>query len=131
MPILVVSAVKRDRLVLGRTLRNSPWRLRFAGCRAEARESLLGYTVETVICAAVLPDGCWRDVAHEAAGLPVPPPVVVLAEDNGRPTLQEVLACGGHAVLTPVVESYDVLSTLRRTWLFWKQQHECMAGVAL
>ena len=83
--VLCISALDADHHSLGHLFSRTKWTLLQARSRDEALRLLRVEPVPVVVCDCSLPDGGWKDLLEEAAGLPDPPVVIVtsrLADDR-------------------------------------------------
>jgi DNA-binding response OmpR family regulator len=120
---LVVLAVTRSEADL-KDLRSiadrSGWELTGTPDCEVALSILTRLPVPVVLCDRDLPGRDWRE-SVKCLLSPVAPPCVILTSSvNDSYLWQEVVQTGGYDVLVKPFHEEQVVSTVRRAWIFWK-----------
>lgn len=117
-PVTVLTVAARGDLArLDSILGHSRWTLLGAATLTEARALLRRLPSVVLICEAVLPDGTWRDLLQYTLHLPVPPPVIVTADQADDYLWMEVLNGGGYNVLGKPFSEQEVYRMVSTAWL--------------
>ncbi len=117
-PVTVLAVAPDEDLAhLGRILGHSRWTLLGAATLAEARALLGGLRSVVLICEPVLPDGTWQELLQYTLRLPLPPPVIVTADQSDDYLWTEVLNHGGYNVLGKPFAEREVFRLVSMAWL--------------
>ena len=85
--------------------------LRASGCR-QARSVLKLHKVAVVLCDQTLPDGSWREVLRDVAGVANAPVLVVASALADEALWAEVLNLGAYDLLSKPFRADEVLRTI-------------------
>lgn len=116
---VTVLAVSSGNLLeqLRRILAHSRWNLLEAFTIADCLAILRRRSTVVVICEAVLADGGWRDLLRDALRRPVPPPVIVAADQADERLWMEALNRGAYNLLSVPFQDQEVFEVVSRAWL--------------
>jgi DNA-binding response OmpR family regulator len=126
--VLCISAHDSDHHSLGHLFSHTKWTLLEARSREEAVRLLRARPVPVVVCDCGLPDGGWKDVIEEAAGLPHPPVVIVTSRLADDSLWSEVMNLGGYDVLEKPFNHSELVRVVSLAWLAWKDQRRRAAA---
>lgn len=124
--ILVVSCSERQHTVLRRMLGLIPWSVHHAYDRETALTLLRRERIGVVLCDRNLADGSWRDVLEDTSEFPVPPRLVVMAEEADVSFCAEVLGVGGHEVLLVPVRLGELVGAGLSAWRSWNRRLQAL-----
>ena len=102
---------------LRRILTHSRWNLLEAFTMKEGLAILARQSQVVVICDTVLPDGGWRELLRHTLRNPVPPPVIVAADQADEALWMEVLNCGAYNLLSRPFQDQEVFEVVSRAWM--------------
>jgi DNA-binding NtrC family response regulator len=128
--VLVALDSVEDCAVLRQILPAGDWMLRFAPTLQRARAELQSWSIEVVICANRLAEGCWKDVLEEVRRLPAPPQFIVADRLADVALWAEVLNFGGYDLLTTPFDPEETLRVVSMAWDCRKRQQERAASEA-
>ena len=110
--LLSVFTSAEDSAAVERIVTPSRWTvLRANGCR-QARNILHMNKVAVVLCDQILPDGSWREILHDMAGLANAPILVVASALADEALWAEVLNLGAYDLLSKPFRADEVLRTI-------------------
>ncbi|HLJ14958.1 MAG TPA: response regulator [Bryobacteraceae bacterium] len=110
--LLSVLANEQDYVALESIVTAFRWTVRRAsGCR-EARNILRRTNVSVVLCDQNLPDGSWKQMLREIAGLKNAPILIVASTLADEALWAEVLNLGGYDLLSKPFRADEVLRTI-------------------
>src|SRR5579872_7250341 len=98
-----------------------PWRIERTRNCLETVLYLHQALPRVVVCERDLPGGSWKHVLEIAAGMPIPPPVIVTSRLADDYLWAEVLNLGGYDVLPTPFDAGEVLRVAFLAWQFWKR----------
>ena len=118
--ILLVTSANADYACLCHIIEHSKWKLhRVVSCQ-EALAFLQQHPVGVVISEANLPDGCWKDLLAELAGVGCPPNLIISSRLADEQLWAEVLSLGGYDVLMTPFEREEVFRVGSYAWMDWR-----------
>jgi len=122
--ILLVSSDASNRSSLASIIGHSNWSLHEVPTCCEALAFLRIQHVGVVICDCSLPDGDWKTLLDDLAGVKNPPNLIVSSRLADSFLWSEVLNLGGYDVLAAPFEASEVFRVVSLAWLKWKDDRE-------
>jgi DNA-binding response OmpR family regulator len=98
----------------------SNWTLYIASDVAEAKHILRQTSIPVILCDSELPDGNWKDLLAEAAGIQSPPLIIVISRLADEHLWADVLSLGGYDLLAKPINPVEFIQVISMAWRRWK-----------
>ena len=123
MAVLAVTSSQPDRERLQAIADREGWDFLCASDFHSALSELGRRNIPVILCDRDLPEQNWRDSIRTLLAAVRQPCVILTSSVNDSYLWQEVIQHGGYDVLPKPFHEEQVISTIRRAWLFWKAGH--------
>jgi DNA-binding NtrC family response regulator len=111
--VLLISTGRSDADLLRSALEESDIRLTSVRSYRDAVTALGRDAFTLIVCEEHLPDGCWKDVLGQIAGLTEPPRLVVMAPEFSESLYGEALNLGAWEVLLRPIQQDEARRILQ------------------